>query len=146
MSRKSVLWESSRDTTKLIIAFHNFGKAAKNCYKIRTSSTKLRQERKLYRRPKFKTANIYVHVIHRNLPAFLVILPPASSGREAIGASAKLVYVYETGEATFYRTALYIVTVMRISKCHVILFCESFLLNNLPSWAQNVPVTSAKAL
>lgn len=50
MSRKSVRWESSRDTTKLIIAFLNFGKAAKNCCKIKIASTKLKQGRKIIKK------------------------------------------------------------------------------------------------
>ena len=50
MSRKSVRWESSRDTSKLIIAFHNFGKAAKNCCEIKIASTKLKQERKIIKK------------------------------------------------------------------------------------------------
>jgi hypothetical protein len=43
-------WESSRDTTKLKTAFHNFGKAAKNCCKIKIASTKLKKERNIIKK------------------------------------------------------------------------------------------------
>jgi hypothetical protein len=147
MSRKSVRWVSSRDKTKLIIAYHNFGNAAKICCKIKTASTKLKQKRQIKKKTQTETADIYAHVIlviptlwfHRNLPAFLVIALPTSSGREAVGSSARPAHVYEA------TTELHpTVTVMRISKCHVILFRESSLLNNLPSLARNVLITSAK--
>jgi hypothetical protein len=52
ISRKSVLWESSRDTTKLIMAFHNFRDAAKNCCKI----TKLKQKRQIKKKIQIETA------------------------------------------------------------------------------------------
>jgi len=57
LSRKCVRWESSRDTTKLKIAFHNFGKAAKNFCKIKTAPTKLKQELKIIKKTQTENSN-----------------------------------------------------------------------------------------
>jgi hypothetical protein len=56
MSRKSVWWKSIRDTMKLVTAFHNFGKAAKNYCKIKIASTKLKQERKIIKKTQFENS------------------------------------------------------------------------------------------
>jgi hypothetical protein len=138
----------SRDTTKLMIAVHNFGKAAKNCWTIRIASTEPKQARKIIKKAQIENSKyLRSHNFGHNYSLF---------SQKSTGIFGDpTVCVFWAGGSRFFCKAgkclrdqgSHILKNCTLhSHCHenLKMFRESSLLNNLPSWAWNVPVTSAK--
>jgi len=141
MSRKSVRWESSRETTKLKIAFHNLGKAAKNCCKIKIASTKLKQEWRIIKKTQIENSK---YLRSRNFGDNYSVVSQKSTG--VFGDSTAC--VFWTGDSRFFCRAS---KCLRDQRSHILQNCtlqshrhenlkmsrnpvrESTLLNNLPS-------------